>query len=326
MAGISVTASQCRRKPPRDAYTLKPDFRIDDLPSLALFATVVRAGSMSAAARALGTTPSAVSQRIRALEAQHGLRLLNRTTRRLAPTEAGAQLVAHCDALLEAAHAAHDSLARSRDALEGELRMSAPVGFARHVAPALAPLLNAHPALRLHLQVDDAMIDLLGHRIDLALRAGALPSSSWVARRLCAFEWTLCAAPAYVARAGEPTHPRMLAGHAWLSVRAGALRLALRGPGGAAFPLDVTPRVVSNNHLTLQQMCVAGLGLALLLRPDVDDDLRAGRLVPMLPDWSLEPIPVWAVTPRRSEAQPAKVRHATQALRAWLLARPGVTG
>jgi DNA-binding transcriptional LysR family regulator len=167
---------------------LKQDLKIDDLAPLAVFATVIRSGSMSAAARALGTTPSAVSQRIRALESRHALRLLNRTTRRLAPTEAGAQLLAHCDAMLQAAQAAHASLERSRDALDGELRLAAPVGFARHVAPALAPLLDAHPALRLHLAVDDAMIDLLAHRIDLALRAGTLADSSWVARRLCAFE------------------------------------------------------------------------------------------------------------------------------------------
>jgi DNA-binding transcriptional LysR family regulator len=88
--------------------------------------------------------------------------------------------------------------------------------------------------------------------------------------------------------------------------------------------LEASPRAVSNNQLTLQQLCAAGLGLAMLVRPDVDDDLRSGRLVPLLPDWRLAPIPVWAVTPRRTDAQPAKVRHAIHALQAWLVGRPGV--
>jgi DNA-binding transcriptional LysR family regulator len=279
---------------------------------------------MSAAARQLGSTPSAVSQRVRALEALHGVRLLHRSTRKITLTEAGARLREHAQAMLSSAEAAREALARSRDALEGALRLSAPVGFARHVAPALSPLLAAHPQLHLHLVVDDAMIDLIDHRIDIALRAGTLGDSAWVARRLCAFEWAICAAPAYVARAGMPAGPEALAEHVWLSVREGTLRLPLVGPGGAERPLVVTPRITSNNQLTLAQLCAAGLGLTMQVRPDVEDDLRAGRLVEVLPSWRLAPIPVWAVTPRRASAQPAKVRHAIAALQAWLRTRPGV--
>lgn len=299
---------------------------MDDLQAMAVFAAVVQHGSMSAAARALGSTPSAVSQRLRALEALHGVRLLLRSTRKLALTEAGAQLLGHAQALLAAAEAARAAMAHSRDALAGELRLSAPVGFARHIAPALAPLLAANPALRLHLMVDDAMIDLIDHRIDLALRAGTMPDSTWVARRLGAFEWAICASPAYLERAGLPATPQALAEHAWLSVREGALRLPLVGPGGQEAPLHVLPRITSNNQLTLQQLCLAGLGVTMQVRPEAHDDLQAGRLVELLPGWRLAPIPVWAVTPRRAEAQPAKVRHAIAALENWLRARPGVTG
>lgn len=290
---------------------------------MAVFATVVRQGSLSAAARQLGSTPSAVSQRLRALEAAHGVRLLHRSTRKLTLTEAGARLLGPAEAMLTAAQSAREALALARDDLVGELRISAPVGFARHVAPALAPLLAAHPGLRLSLNVNDAMIDLIDHRIDLALRAGTLADSSWVARPIGRFEWLVCAAPAYLARAGVPESPPALAAHAWLSVRDGAQVLPLQGPDGAACRLELVPRIVSNNQLTLQQMCTAGLGLSLQLRPDVDDDLRAGRLVPVLPGWGLPAIPVWAVTPGR-DAQPAKVRHAVAALQAWLRARPGV--
>lgn len=297
---------------------------MDDLQAMAVFAAVVQQGSMSAAARTLGSTPSAVSQRVRALEALHGVRLLLRSTRKLALTEAGTQLYAHAQALLAAAEAGRAAMARSRDALAGELRISAPVGFARHIAPALGPLLAANPALRLHLMVDDAMIDLIDHRIDLALRAGVLADSTWVARRLGAFEWVICASPAYLARAGVPATPQALAEQAWLSVREGALRLPLVGPGGEEAPLHVMPRITSNNQFTLQQLCLDGLGVTMQVRPDAHDDLQAGRLVALLPEWRLAPIPVWAVTPRRAEAQPAKVRHAIAALQTWLKARPGV--
>lgn len=290
---------------------------------MAVFAVVVRQGSLSAAARQLGSTPSAVSQRLRALESAHGVRLLHRSTRKLALTEAGARLLGPAERMLEAAEAARAALALSRDGLTGELRLSAPVGFARHVAPVLAPLLAAHPGLRLSLTVDDALIDLIDHRIDLALRAGQLPDSSWVARSLGRFEWLVCAAPAYLARAGMPATPEALATHDWLALRSGEQGLPLQGPGGAELRLVVTPRLVSNNQLTLQQMAVAGLGLSLQLRPDVEDDLRGGRLMTVLPGWGLAPLSMWAVTPGR-DALPAKVRHSIDALRDGLRALPGV--
>lgn len=303
---------------------MKPDLRIDELQALAVFAVVVREGSLSAAARHLGGTPSAISQRLRRLEAVLGIRLLHRSTRRLALTEAGQRLLGPAERLLADAQAAREALALARDALDGELRISAPVGFARHLGPALAPLLAANPLLRLTLLVDDAMIDLVDHRIDLALRAGQLADSAWVARPLGRFEWLIVAAPAYLARAGVPATPDDLAGHTWLSVQGGPASMRLQGPAGASWQLQTQARLVSNNQLSLLQMAEAGLGLSLQLRPDVDDDLRSGRLVPVLSGWGLPPLPLWAVTPDRGAAQPAKVRHALAALRDTLHALPGV--
>lgn len=303
---------------------MKTDLKIDDLQALAIFAIVVREGSLSAAARHLGGTPSAISQRLRRLEAALGIRLLHRSTRRLALTEAGQRLLGPAERLLADAQAARDALALSRDALDGELRISAPVGFARHLGPALAPLLAAHPSLRLTLLVDDAMIDLVTHRIDLALRAGQLADSAWVARPIGRFEWLIVGAPAYLARAGVPASPSELPGHTWLSVQDGPSSQMLQGPAGATWPLQTQARLVSNNQLSLLQMAVSGLGLSLQLRPDVDDDLRSGRLVPVLPGWGLPALPLWVVTPDRGAAQPAKVRHALAALRESLRALPGV--
>lgn len=297
---------------------------MDDFQALAVFAAVVRLGSMSAAARELGTTPSAVSQRLRALEAAHGVTLLHRSTRQLRLTEVGTRVLASCQAMVQAADGAREQMQLARDTLDGELRISAPVGFARHVAPALAPLFVQHPGLRLRLLVDDRLIDLVDARIDIALRAGSLPDSTWVARRLCRFEWALFAAPGYLARRGTPTHPDELPAHDWLAHETGAevFGFELSGPGGEQRSLRVQPRMVSNNLLSVGQLCAAGMGLALLVRPDTDDDQRAGRVQPLLPDWRLPATPVWALTAQR-ESQPAKVRGALAALQAGFRQLPG---
>ena len=143
-----------------------------------------------------------------------------------------------------------------------------------------------------------------------------------MAKRLCSFELMLCAAPAYLQRHGTPQRPEDLLAHQWLALAREGNAMTLELHNGQSHTLRLEARITSNNQLSLQQMCAAGLGLARLARVDVDDDLRAGRLVPVLPAWSQEPLPVWAVTPQR-DAQPAKVRHAVEALHAYLLTLPG---
>jgi DNA-binding transcriptional LysR family regulator len=331
---------------------------MDDLKPLAVFAEVVDAGSMSAAARRLGMSPSAVSQTIRALEQQGGVTLLHRSTRKLALTEAGERYSPHCHRMLEAARAAAQSLQLARDAPTGELRLSAPVGFAIHVAPALAPLLAEAPQLRLRLLVDDAMIDLIDARIDVAIRIGRLANSNWVARRLADFEMILCASPDYLARWGMPATPQHLQAHQWLAfgreLPVEAPSDSLAGPGGAAtgsaprvhaksayassqpatmaldmhaadgerHALRVQARIASNNQISLQQMCEHGLGIAVLGHSDVSPALARGELVRLLPQWRFGSMPVWAVTPRRDEAEAAKVRRAVDGLKRYFAALP----
>ncbi len=326
---------------------------MDDLKPLAVFAEVVDAGSMSGAARRLGMSPSAVSQTIRALEQHGGVTLLHRSTRKLALTEAGERYYPHCQRMLEAARAAAQSLQHARDAPTGELRVSAPVGFAIHVAPALAPLLDAAPELRLRLLVDDAMIDLIDHRVDVAIRAGRLADSNWIARRLCDFDMILCASPDYLERRGAPATLQQLPAHQWLAfgretpmdgphdgfaapgnaslggagkaIGKGALAtsqpatmpLDMHSAAGERHRIHVQARIASNNQISLQQMCEHGLGLARLALPDAASALARGTLVRVLPQWKFAAIPVWAVTPRRDEAEAAKVRVAVDALRRY---------
>lgn len=297
---------------------------MDPLRRMAVFAAVIEHRSMSGAARALAMSTSAVSQQVRQLERDSGVTLLHRSTRKLSLTPAGEQFYEGCAAMVAAARRAQQQLAASRDAPVGELRMSAPVGFARHVAPALGGLLADHPALTLKLLVDDARIDLIEARVDLAVRFGRLPDSGWVARRLCAFGMMLCAAPSWLAAHGAPQSPDDLLSHQWLAfARDGSsLHLPLSGPQHETRLLRVEARISSNNQLSLQQMCVAGLGLARLAQVDVQDDLDAGRLLPVLRHWRVDALDVWAVTPQR-DAQPAKVRTAIAALDRYLAALPG---
>lgn len=304
---------------------------MDDYKRMAVFAAVVQHGSMSAAARALGMSPSAVSQQVRQLERDGGVTLLHRSTRQIALTDTGERYFQQCAAMAQAAAQARAELAAARDQPGGELRLSATVGFARHIAPALGDWLLRHPALRLHLEVDDAPIDLIQGRIDLAMRFGRLADSGWAARRLGAMRNWLCASPAWVAGQGTGSslrHPATLTGARWLSLaRAGQgplLRAEARHTdSGETYSLQVQPQVASNNQLSLQQMCEAGLGLALLGSMDVADALAEGRLQRLLPDWDFGTLDIWAVTPQR-QAQPAKVRQAVDALQAYLSQLPGV--
>ncbi len=284
---------------------------MDQLKRMAVFAEVVAAGSLSAAARRLGMTPSAVSQHLRQLEDALGLALLHRSTRKLTLTEAGTRYVEGCTAMVAAARAADQALVLHRDEPEGELRMTAPIGMGGLLAQALLPLKD-QAKLRISLLLDDSVLDLIEERVDIALRTGSLPDSSLVSRRLGAMEAHMCASPAYLAQHGWPQHPQDLARHAWLGGRPssnGEETLTLRGPHGEVEKVQVLGRVQASQVTVLHSLCVAGWGISLVITEDDRRALADGRLVQVLPDWKLPEFVIYAVTPRRGE-QPAKVRHA----------------
>jgi DNA-binding transcriptional LysR family regulator len=290
---------------------------MDQLKRMAVFAEVVAAGSLTAAARRLDMTPSAVSQHLRQLEGALGLALLHRSTRKLTLTEAGARYIEGCTAMVAAARAADQALARHRDEPEGELRIAAPIGFGGLLAQALAPL-RCHPRLSLQLLLDDALVDLIDARVDIALRAGSLPDSSLVARKMGSMGAQMCAAPGYLGERGWPQAPQDLAAHDWLGGRpgsTGAQTVVLHTDGGETATVLVTSRAQASQVTALHALCVEGWGISVVVS---DDDRRAladGRLVSVLPQWRLPDLPVYAITPRRG-VQPAKVRHALALLAA----------
>lgn len=298
---------------------------MDSFKRMALFAQVVQHGSLSAAARALGMSTSAVSQQLRALERDAGVPLLHRSTRRLALTDVGSRYYAACARLLDAAGEAQAELSAAREAPSGELRLSAPLGMADHIGPALGPWLREHPQLRVHLCFEDGWTDLLQARIDLALRFGQLPDSDWMAQRIGTLQRWPCAAPSWLRVHGTPDDPLQVPAGEWLGLPQ-MPGLAWRHSGsGEERLVPAHPRIVSQNQPAVRQLCTSGLGVAVLTCLDVAPLLDSGALQRLLPDWEVPPLPVWAVTPHR-QTQPAKVKQAISLLQAHLARVPGGSG
>jgi DNA-binding transcriptional LysR family regulator len=300
---------------------------MDDLRRMAVFAAVVRHGSMSGAARTLSMSPSAVSQQVRQLELDSGVSLLLRSTRKLTVTAVGERYYEACAAMVAAAERARAELATSLSAPSGELRMSLPAGFVGHLQEALAGLLAEHPSLKLSQTISDMRTDLIAARIDLAIAFGSsLPDSDWSARRLGGFDFWMCASPEYLARRGRPTAPEQLVAHDWFWFAADnrPVRVTLNRKGHAPTECVVTPRIVGDNQDALQRGCLAGMGIASLSSLDVSHLVDSGELVRVLPDWTNRSYGIWALTPRR-DAQPSKVKHAIESLQEYLRRAPGAS-
>ena len=295
-----------------------------DLRRMAVFASVVQSGSMRRAARELGLTPSAVSQQIRQLEKETGVTLLRRSTRRLALTDAGQAFYEGCAAMLEAAHSAHARLSELHDEVVGELTISAPVGFAAtHLSAAVRPLLAAHPRLTLRLVVTDDQLDLARERIDLAIAIGTTPPAATLVRKhLALWDSVLVASPRYLKKHGTLRAPEDLSRHTFVSLppwhHGGDV---LTGPEGRRFRLAPTPRVISNNQLTIKQLTLAGAGISFNVVPEIAAELRHRTLVRVLPKWQAPKLSVDALMLPRT-AQPAKVRAALDALTHYMSALP----
>jgi len=295
---------------------------MDSVKRMALFAQVVQHGSMSAAARALGMSTSAVSQQVRALEQDAGVALLHRSTRRLALTDVGSRYYAACARLLDAAGEAEAELSAARQAPSGELRLSAPLGMAAHIGPALGGWLQENPQLRLHLFFDDGWTDLLQARIDLALRFGQLPDSDWMAQRLGSLQRWPCAAPAWLQRHGVPDDPLQVPAAEWLGMPQVPGLVWHQRESGEERLVPAHPRIASQNQPAVLRLCEAGLGVAVLTSLDAAPLLESGSLQRLLPEWEVPSLPVWAVTPHR-QTQPAKVRQAIVLLQDHLTGLPG---
>ncbi|NLO79159.1 MAG: LysR family transcriptional regulator [Xanthomonadaceae bacterium] len=284
---------------------------MDRFAAMQAFVAVVETGSFVRAGERLGLSATSVSRAVAALEAHLDVRLLYRTTRRVSLTDAGRTYYRYAvDLLADLAEAEAAVSADSRTA-SGVLRLSVPVTFGvLHLAPLLPRFRQQHPGLTLDLSLDDRITDLVEEGRDLAVRISReLLATTLVARPLTSTQLVVCAAPSYLARFGAPQSPEELGRHQCLlySYADQAGQWAFRAPDGSVHHVAVKGVMIANNGDVLRLAALAGEGIVVQPSFIVGDDLLSGRLVPLLQDYALPPLKVYAVYPGRRHL-PAKVR------------------
>lgn len=280
------------------------------LENIQVFVRVVELGSLSAAGRHMRLSPAVCSQRVLSLERHLGLRLFNRTTRQMQPTEQGLVYYEGCLEVVRALEAAESAVVGAGGAPKGELRVTAPLGLGQEViAPAVLAFRRNYPDIRVRLRMSEHLVDVLKEGLDAAIRLGPMPDSSLTMRKIAECERCLVAAPDYVARRGAPAEPADLERHECLLLRfpgSQQFRWTLDGPGGL-HKLSLTGELDSDHGAVLLDWALAGQGV--LMKPlfEVAAHLRAGRLVPVLPEWTPEPATLGILYPHRQMVAP-KVR------------------
>lgn len=257
--------------------------KIDDM---ALFAQVVKAGGLAAAGRQLGLSPASMTARLKALESRYDTRLLNRSTRSISLTEAGHRFYEACLRVVAEVTAAEATLQESRHTFSGTLRITAPSDFGRqYVAPALVEFVQAHPEVVPYLFLSENMVNLIAEGFDIGVRLGNLPDSGLMMRSLAQDNRRiLCAAPAYLAQHGEPTHPTALQQHSCLVIERQGQQLnqwsfrPVATPAVAPITLKVNAALVGSDGALIRQWALAGAGIALKSYWDVKQDIAEGRL------------------------------------------------
>jgi DNA-binding transcriptional LysR family regulator len=260
---------------------------LDRLTGLEVFARVAGAGSLSAAARALGMSQTMVTKHIAALESRLGVKLFHRTTRRLSITEAGRNYLESSGRILAEIEAADAAVAADRVEPRGLLRLNAPVSFGtRQIAPLLAEFAQRHPRVTVELGLNDRLVDLVEEGWDLAIRIGNLSDSSLIARRIASCRIVVCAAPSYLKARGTPRTVASLADHNCLGYT-----LSQRTPidrwvfgAGADVGVQTSGNLRANNGDALRAAAIAGQGIIHQPTFIVSDDIREGRLVALALD------------------------------------------
>jgi len=280
------------------------------LNELKVFVRAVELKSISAAARNLRLSAAAASHRILQLEEQVGVRLLNRTTRSLQPTEAGCIFYEHALNVLEAVERAESSMAMASGVPTGSLRIAAPLGFGRRIlAPLVSEFHALHPKVEVRLRLSDHAVDLLSESVDVAIRMSALPDSSFIVRKLADCPRVLCAAPSYLEKHGAPATPDELLQHNCLLLRfpgSTDFRWTLNTPDGPS-TLPVSGKFDADDGDVLTAWTLQGEGIMLKPYWEIAEHLESGRLQVVMPDFPPEPVSLVMLYPHR-HLLPAKVR------------------
>lgn len=273
-----------------------------DLIALRSFVAVVESGSFVRAAEQLDASTAAISRRIAALELALGSQLFNRTTRRIDITEAGRRFYEDVINILQLLGEAEERIRMGRESATGLLRIAAPLSFGiERIAPILPVFMARHPDLKVQLLLEDRYTDLHGEGIDIAVRiGGALRDSTLIATPVCSISRIFCAAPAYLARHGEPTSPAEVKQHCCLHYSL----LSLHEEWGFLFEdanetANIKSSLSVNNAEVLKHCAIEGMGIALLPQFVVEDALSDGRLKQLMPACTPAPSTLYAVRPSR---------------------------
>lgn len=282
----------------------------DIAPDLSFFVLLAKLGSMSATARELGVTPPAVTRRLNLIEQRVGVRLVNRTTRRLSLTSEGESYLAQASQILYSIRDMEESVSSGRAAPKGLLRVNATPGFGRtRIAPLLSTFAHACPEVEVELQLTDRPISLVEEAYDLAIRFGELPDTRLSARRLMANRRFLCASPAYIERAGMPHSPEELHRHRCILHRQnddvyGTWRIL---KGKQVELVKVRGAVSSNDGDVVMHWALAGHGIVQRSEWDAAQYLASGQLIEVMPGYSLPSADLYAFYLSRRNL-PAKIR------------------
>ncbi len=284
---------------------------MDRITSMTAFTTVVASGSFAAAAQRLNMSPAMVTNHVRALEERLGARLLNRTTRKLSLTEAGKTYLDQATTILAQLEAADAGVSDMQATPRGTLHVNAATVLSAALVPVFDAFGCAFPEITLELVTTDRMPDLVEDGIDVAIRFNPASESSFIVRHLGSFRVIMCASYAYLATRGEPREPADLTGHNCLSYMYPGFTVLtrewhLKGPQGEV-TVPVSGNLHTNNTELLRAAALTGRGIVRAPTYRIEDDIRAGRLVQVLPDWYSGEWPIVALYPNR-EHLPAKVR------------------
>lgn len=274
---------------------------------LGIFAHVVDAGSFTAASERLGLSKSVVSQHVTNLESQLGVRLLNRTTRSVSTTEEGALVQKGAATMLEDVAAILADLEHRCDTASGLIRLTSSHNFAcNYLVGCVSRFCKLHSGISVDLIVNDAILNMIEERFDVAFRIGWLDDSSLHAIKICTFEMLLCATPDYLERNGPILQPRDVCRHPWvaIAIMPDMRRLQLSTSNDETCNLIIEPKFSTNSGFAAKQLIVLGAGIGLLPDYAIVDDLAKGRLVRLLPGWRHKPGEISALYVHRKQMPP----------------------
>jgi DNA-binding transcriptional LysR family regulator len=284
---------------------------MDMIDGMRTFVAVVEAGTITAAADRLNISKKLASKYLAELEAQIGVKLLNRTTRSQSLTVAGQQYYLDCQEIIARIDESHSALKQAEGELTGHVRLSAPVSFGEVVLlPLLARFKRQHPELSFDVRLSDSYVDLIEGGFDFAIRIGALSDSNLVARKLTESHLWLVASPAYIEQQGRPQTPDDLRDH--ICLQDSNYRGGTRWPfqiEGVMRKIAIHPQFITNSATAMRNLAMMGEGIALVPDFVVSADIEAGHLTQLLPDFPSLTLPIQSVLPLNRN-RPARVRAA----------------